>query len=184
MMRARRRLLPEERRLQMSAAVASRLCSVAEVNNARHIHLYLSFGDELSTAGLPERLLAMGKVLSVPVVQEGRLVSSSFRAGEPLLRSSFGQPEPAAFSLADERSLDLVVMPLLAFDDDGYRLGYGKGLYDRFLQRLAEDGIYPFRIGLAFSLQRVEHLDVDPWDEPLDGVVHEEGVIRFTKQSL
>ncbi len=182
MMKARRSSLSQESQRAMSEAVVGHLAGMEELITARHIHLYLSFGDELSTAALLVTLAAMGKELSVPVVRHRMIFSSAFRPGDPLRRSSFGQPEPEFFSPADERTLDLVLLPLLAFDRKGYRLGYGKGLYDRFLHRLAESGVRPCRIGLAFSMQQVEQLSLEPWDEPLDGVVHEKGVIRFTQK--
>jgi 5-formyltetrahydrofolate cyclo-ligase len=83
------------------------------------------------------------------------------------------------FSMADESELDVVLLPLLAFDASGYRLGYGKGFYDRFLQRLSQQGRKVSRIGLSFSFQMVDEVPADQWDETLDGVVHEHGIIRF-----
>ena len=81
--------------------------------------------------------------------------------------------------MVDESNLDVLLMPLLAFDEKGFRIGYGKGFYDRFLHRLSRQGIAPCRIGLSFFQQKVDALPVDSWDEPLDGIVHEEGIIRF-----
>jgi 5-formyltetrahydrofolate cyclo-ligase len=133
----------------------------------------------VDTTAIVEGLSAMGKVISVPVIRDGSLCSASFRQGDPLRPAQFGQPEPEIFSMADESELDVVLLPLLAFDARGYRLGYGKGFYDRFLQRLSQQGRKVCRIGLSFSLQMVEEVPADQWDETLDGVVHEQGIIRF-----
>jgi 5-formyltetrahydrofolate cyclo-ligase len=178
---ARRELLPEITRTAMSLAIASHVVVLPEVVTASHIHLYLSiFGrTEVSTFPLIEALDAMGKLLSVPVIQKNDLISAAYRKGDPLRFAQFGQPEPVVLVEVDESHLDIVLMPLLAVDKKGYRVGYGKGFYDRFLKRLLLQRIRPFRIGLAFSLQMVDEVPTDPWDEPLDGVVHEHGIIRF-----
>lgn len=177
---ARRRLLPEKSRNAKSMAITDYVVSMQEVVNARHIHLYLSIPAlaEVCTTVIVDRLAAMEKELSVPVVRNGELVSALFRKGDTLLPTQFGA-EPLGVSLVDESDLDVVLMPLVAFDKRGYRIGYGKGFYDRFLQRLLQQNISPCRIGLSFMLQQVDVVPANSWDEPLDGVVHEEGIIRF-----
>ncbi len=176
-----RRLIPEKSRIEMSMAIAEYVITMREVLNARHIHLYLSIPDsgEVSTSAIVDRLIAMKKPLSVPVVRNGELLSATFRKGDLVRTAQFGQPEPVEFSIAEESTLDVVLLPLLAFDERGFRIGYGKGFYDRFLQRLSRQGVAPCRIGLAFFKQKVDAVPVDCCDEALDGVVHEEGIIRF-----
>jgi len=178
---ARRRSISEKSRISMSAAIAGYVMTQEEVLNARHIHLYLSIPDsgEVCTSAIIDRLTAMKKQLSVPVVRNGELLSATFRMGEHVRPAQFGQPEPVEPSIADESTLDVVLMPLLAFDERGFRLGYGKGFYDRFLQRLSQQKVTPCRIGLAFLLQKVDAVPADFCDEALDGIVHEEGIIRF-----
>jgi 5-formyltetrahydrofolate cyclo-ligase len=182
MMVARRRAIPEKSRIEMDLAVASHLFTLPEVICADHIHLYLSISAfaEVDTAFIVDGLTVMQKRLSVPVVRDGELLSALYHKGDLLRTAQFGQPEPEVCSVVDESDLELVLLPLLAFDSRGYRLGYGKGLYDRFLQRLSKQGVHPFRVGLSYLQQRVDTLPVDPWDEPLDAVVYEDGCIRFT----
>jgi 5-formyltetrahydrofolate cyclo-ligase len=87
-------------------------------------------------------------------------------------------PEPAAS--AKERRPDLLIVPLLAFDNDGYRLGYGAGYYDRYLsEHRAKRTIRA--IGIAYAGQHVDKLPHEPHDEPLDAVVTEERVWRFER---
>ena len=181
LMIARRRSLSEKSRAVMSTAIARYVTSLPEIINARHIHLYLSIpaSAEVSTSAIVDQLTAMDKQLSVPVIRDGELLSAVFRKGNTLRSAQFGQPEPVELSVADESHLDVVLMPLLAFDERGYRIGYGKGFYDRFLQRLSQQGITPCRIGLSFFQQKVDTVPADSWDEPLHGVVHEYGIIRF-----
>lgn len=181
MMNIKRRAVPEKQRKAMSEAIAGHAAAMPEIVEASHMHLYLSIpqGSEVSTGPLVEKLDAAGKLLSVPVVRDRDLVSANYRKGDALRNAGLGQPEPVTVSLSDEASIDVVLMPLLAFDGSGFRIGYGKGFYDRFLGRLAKQGFFPLRIGLAFTMQMVERVPLDSWDEPLDGVVHEHGVLKF-----
>ncbi|NTV98614.1 MAG: 5-formyltetrahydrofolate cyclo-ligase [Chlorobiaceae bacterium] len=181
MMNIRRRSIPEKLRKAMSETIAERVAVLPQTVSARNVHLYLSISQssEVSTAPLVERLDALAKKMSVPVVREGGLVSAVYRKGDPLRTAAFGQPEPVNVVPSEESEIDIVLMPLLAFDANGYRIGYGKSFYDRFLGRLAKQGILPLRIGLAFRAQMVENVPVDSWDEPLDGVIHESGTVMF-----
>ena len=178
---ALRRSIPEKSRDEMSTAIAGYVITLKEVLNARQIHLYLSIpaSGEVSTLAIVDRLTAMKMPISVPVVRNGELLSAIFWKGELVRPAQFGQPEPVELSLADESTLDVVLMPLLAFDERGFRIGYGKGFYDRFLQRLSQKRVTPCRIGLAFLQQKVDAVPADFCDEALDSIVHEEGIIRF-----
>lgn len=179
---ALRLALPEKTREAMSLAIAGHVFGLPEIVKAHHIHLYLSMHThaEVDTAPLIEGLAAMGKEMSVPAIRDGKLFSAAFRQSDPVLLAQFGQPEPQELSIVDDSLLDVMLIPLLAFDGKGIRLGYGKGFYDFFLQRLSQSGKRPSRIGLSFSQQMVDELPADPWDEALDTVVHEAGIIRFT----
>jgi 5-formyltetrahydrofolate cyclo-ligase len=181
LMIARRRSFPESSRDEMSRAIASYIIALPEIINARLIHVYLSIPAlaEVSTSAIINGLAAMDKELAVPVIRNGELLSALFRKGAAVRPAQFGHPEPCEVSVADESRLDVVLIPLLAFDKRGYRIGYGKGFYDRFLQRLAQQGVTPCRIGLSFLQQKVDTVPADSQDEPLDGVIHEQGIIRF-----
>ncbi len=179
---ARRRSINEKSRIAMSQSIAGHVIGLPEVLNASSIHLYLSISvlAEVSTDPIIDELAVMNKHLSVPVIRNGNLISAAFQKGNPVRKVQFGQLEPETLSFVDESYLDVVMLPLLAFDAKGYRLGYGKGFYDRFLKHLSDRGVHPCRIGLSFLHQRVDELHTDPWDEPLDAVVHEHGIIRYT----
>ena len=76
----------------------------------------------------------------------------------------------------DACGLDLIIVPLLGFTSKGFRLGQGGGFYDRALSNC---GAKPFRLGLGFECQRVSHLPIEPWDQPLHAVLTENGLQVF-----
>ena len=95
-----------------------------------------------------------------------------FNQGDPLERSSFGMEEPVNEPLFELSLLSCVIIPLLAFDPQLQRLGYGGGFYDRFLPRAPE----ALRIGIAFSEQMVDRLEPLETDIPLDYIVTDSGI--------
>jgi 5-formyltetrahydrofolate cyclo-ligase len=105
-----------------------------------------------------------------PRDRPGPLVFRLWRAGEPLARSPFGVPEPGPDAPAVDP--DLVLVPLLAFDRAGRRLGYGQGHYDRTLAALRARRRV-LAIGLAFAAQEAERVPTDDRDALLDGIVTE-----------
>ncbi len=178
----RRRSIPEPLRVEMNREIAARLLALPELLTVRHIHIYLSHQAlaEVDTVQIIEALAVMKKRLSVPLVRVGDISSAQYHPGDEVKATLAGYPEPAVYTEADESDLDLVVVPLLSFDARGYRLGYGKGMYDRFFCRLSCSGLTPVRLGVSYLQQQCEKLPVDPWDEPLDAVVHQAGIIRYT----
>jgi 5-formyltetrahydrofolate cyclo-ligase len=88
-----------------------------------------------------------------------------FEASTELINNIYGIPEPAGGSLIREKDMDVILVPLLAFDNRGFRVGYGKGYYDRFLANCRKDAI---KIGLSFfePVERIE--DIDQFDIPLN----------------
>jgi 5-formyltetrahydrofolate cyclo-ligase len=102
-----------------------------------------------------------------------------WREGDHFVRSRFGieEPQPGAQTVAPTR-LDVVCVPLVAFDRRGTRLGHGAGYYDAtFAFRCAPRRRRPVLVGLAHAVQEVDELDRQPWDVPLDLVVTESEVI-------
>ena len=181
-MRRERLLLAEHERMAMSAVIVDRVVALPEIQQARAVHCYLSIAalGEVATEMLLTKLHSMGKQLMVPVVESDGLRSVCYYPSMPLQKGEFGQPEPVERVVADESQLDAVIVPLVAFDTKGQRLGYGKGYYDRFFNHLLKQHRAPQRIGLAFLMQHVATLPAELWDQPLDMVVHEKGVLRFS----
>jgi len=145
----------------------------AVVANAGVIGLYAAMRGEPDPLALVP--LAV-KPASLPAIgNDESMVFRSWQQGEPLVPASWGGIQPA--ESASITQPDVVFVPLLAFDHALNRLGQGGGYYDRYFATHSA----AFRIGLAWDVQRVAELDVEPWDAPLDAVITESTI--FTKDS-
>ena len=143
--------------------------------------LYAAVSGEVGTSLLRARYLAGGALLFYPKVMEDGNLSFYPDGGEDgWVRGKYGLLEPRVPpGVAGLRSgFDLVVVPGMAFDAMGRRLGKGYGYYDRFLFGLAGSAV---TVGLAFSLQMLAEVPVDTWDVPVDVVVTEEDVLRVSR---
>lgn len=139
---------------------------------------YAAVRGEADPFPLMATLSAQGHALCLPHTEGERLIFRSWKPGDPLVVGRFAIPEPDA--KAKERRPDLILVPLLAFDRHGYRLGYGGGYYDRYLsEHRAKRTIKA--IGIAYEVQAVDELPREPTDEPLDAVVTETRVLRFER---
>ncbi|WIY52195.1 5-formyltetrahydrofolate cyclo-ligase [Devosia sp. YIM 151766] len=141
---------------------------------------YWRIRDELDCQPILVRLIDSGQQVVLPVVQgaEAPLDLRVWEADQPLYEAGFGTLAPS--DLAPRAEPDLVLMPLLGFDDAGTRLGYGGGYYDR---TLAEIGKKPMLVGLAFAAQELPHIPRGDHDIPLDVVITEAGVRFFGKSA-
>lgn len=166
--RVRRAAIGAGRRAAGSRAVCQALETLLPSEGP--VMTYAAMGDELDLAPLNDRLAAAGRLV-LPRVERRRLAAVPVAAGEPLVRSSFGVPEPAGTEI-DARALVAVVVPGLAFDDRGYRIGYGAGYYDRFLPLLAP-GVAT--IGVCFAAQVVDRVPAAEHDVPVGLVLTERG---------
>lgn len=139
------------------------------------VAVYLPIGSEIDPRPLMTKLIAAGAKLALPCVQDdGTMVYRAYQRGDMLEQRPFGLLEPNPE--VPELHPTLVITPLLAFDRQGNRLGYGKGHYDRALTRLREQGRV-FVCGLAFFGQEAESLPAEAHDVPLDWVMTERGSI-------
>ncbi|HEY6335659.1 MAG TPA: 5-formyltetrahydrofolate cyclo-ligase [Alphaproteobacteria bacterium] len=135
---------------------------------------------ELDIRPLMEALHVEGHAIALPVVM-GRgkpLVFRAWRPGADLEERKFGLREPAA--TAAELVPSVLLVPFVAFDEEGYRIGYGAGYYDMTLAALRSHAKV-MAIGVGYSAQRVRRLPRDGHDQRLDWVVTEEGAVRFVR---
>lgn len=174
--------LTAEERTAAEAAIRDTLFSLPAWRDAPLVCGYVSIRGELDTLPLWERAAAEGKSYALPVTvtgaDEGRMIFRRMEGFAPhrLVPARFGVPEPPedcpALSLADFAGA-VILIPGLAFDDGGYRIGYGGGYYDRFLASLAAARIPVTTVGLAFSVCRPSLLPRHPHDIPVDYVIDE-----------
>lgn len=145
------------------------------------IALYKALGAELDPRPLGETLRKAGWALALPAVvaDDAPLAFRAWSPGEPLAHDLSGLPAPLA--TAAQVRPDLVIVPLLAFDRRGERLGQGGGHYDRTLAALRGEPSPPAFIGLAYSGQERADLPREAHDEPLDGILTEAGYIAVRK---
>ncbi len=186
-LRRRRAQLPVEESRRAAWGLAARLAATHWFRSARHIACYLANDGEIDTTAVIARILRAGKYCYLPVLaprDHDRLWFAPYEDGMPLRPNRFGIPEPVvpARSLRRAQALDLVLLPCVAFDAGGRRLGMGGGFYDRSLAFLGQRGHWrrPRAVGLAYEFQRVDRLPAEPWDVPLDGIVTEERVYFAT----
>ncbi len=173
--RAARDALAPGERAERSRRIAERLLALPELDGARTVMVFASFGSEVDTGPILAELAARGVRLALPRIADGEVVATSYRPGERLVPAALGVPEPAHGSTVPEREIDVVITPGVAFDRAGHRVGYGGGFYDRFLRRVRPE--VP-RVAVAFALQVVPGVPHAEGDERVDLVVTEDEVIR------
>jgi 5-formyltetrahydrofolate cyclo-ligase len=173
-MRALRAAVPRDERLRLAGAVEERVFRLSEIRAARTVLLFYSFGSEVETSEMAERVHAEGKRLLLPFLEAERMEAAEVLPEDELVVSSYGPREPARRVPVDPGDVDVVIAPGLAFDRKGYRLGYGGGHYDRYLSRM---GTRALRIGIGFASQLVDRVPREPTDERLDLVVTDAGVV-------
>lgn len=177
-LRTRRARLSADEQQLAAERLAARLAGTRWFQRSTRIACYLSNDGEIDTGPVIERILRAGKHCYLPVlsrIHHDRLWFAEYRPGMRLRPNRFGIPQPVvpARELVRAGSLDLVLVPLVAFDTGGHRLGMGGGYYDRSLAFLLTRRHWrrPHPVGLGYDFQRVESLPADPWDVPLVGVV-------------
>ncbi len=165
-----------------SRRISQNVAGIPEFREARTVMLYLSMNErrEVDTAPLKSLCASAGDIsMFVPLTRGDTLCMVPFNEGDEVVDGRFGQPEPVSDKSCADVLPDVVILPVVAVDRDGRRLGYGKGYYDRFIAGMRLQGAKPFTLALAFSFQLVSHLPEDPWDEKIDCVVTEKEVLRF-----
>ena len=168
---------PAERRSR-SVPVMQRLMALPEFKRARNVLFYWSLPDEVTTHETVQYCASLGKNVFLPVVEGERLLIRGFSGMDSLVPGeSYSIPEPVDGALqADILDMDLVVVPGVAFDRNGGRMGRGKGYYDRlFADAAGCFGGGPYKVGVCFDFQIVDSVPREPHDMLMDAVVFESG---------
>lgn len=138
------------------------------VKNARIIMVYYSLPDEVCTHSLINQLHEHGKTVLLPVVDGMDMVLKRYESDQMLTTGKFNIKEPQGEVFIDYDKIDVALIPGMAFDKAGNRLGRGKGYYDRFLPRLKNAK----RIGICFDFQMVTQVPTDDFDEKVEKVLY------------
>lgn len=171
--------IPAAERARFSREICTRARRLlAASGTTGTVMVYLSFRREVDTEGLIDALRPSHRLAAPRLEANGETMQARLLADQPLVRAAFGMLEPPASApVVEPASIDAVLVPGLAFDANGFRLGYGGGYYDGFLPRCPQ----ALRIGLAFEAQLVDSVDPHAWDEPLHHIVTERRVISVDR---
>ena len=166
--RDRKRQFSQQQLGELSLAVIHRLMAHPRVEQAATILLYYSLPDEVDTHQAVYLLSRRGKRVVLPAVTgEGTMELRLFTGSADLRPGAFGIMEPVGQVVTDYNHIDLAVVPGMAFDGQGHRLGRGKGYYDRLLPRLS----HCYKIGMCFDFQKVPSVPTEPTDIAMDEVL-------------
>ena len=165
--------LPEDERKELSRKVIENLKKLKEFKKAKTIMLYYPIKGEVDLTPLFTDILESGKKLLLPKVVGENIYPIEVNDLSCLGEGCFNIPEPLGGKIYKPEKIDLVVVPGVAFDKKGCRLGFGKGFYDRFLPR-----IKGFKVGVAYDFQVKEEILCEEHDIPLDAVITPSTIYR------
>ena len=160
-----------------SEQIARQVLSTEICRRAERVMCYYSLAGEVQTIGLIGALLEAGKEVYLPVTKENRQMDAvRLRDADAVHAGAFRVMEPDGNEKIDPSKLDLILIPGLAFDRTGGRMGYGAGCYDRFLPECK--GVFA---ALAFEFQMTERVPTEAHDVPMHFVVTEQGIYRCSE---
>lgn len=165
--RQRKRAMSEEQIVSASQRLGELFAASSEYQNAQTIYGYLPYNQEVRTIPMLERAMKDGKRVAVPKVYGEQMRFIYITDMSQVDKGYAGIPEPIADEPVADDPKALVLMPGLAFDPQGHRIGYGGGFYDRFL---AQEPEHP-TVALCYDFQMLEKLETEEFDIPVDKVL-------------
>lgn len=156
-------------RERKSKTIKGKLFRTEIFRKAKTVMFYIAFDGEVKTTDMIEEAKKLGKTIVVPICKKNRIIKAClFGDKERLVRGPYGIWEPMLEQCVNLKNLDLVIVPGVAFDKKGRRLGRGKGYYDRFLKKLPEKTA---SVGLAFDFQILPLVPATTYDVNVDKVI-------------
>lgn len=163
--RQQKKAYTQEQLVEMSTPIVQKLLAHPHIQAAKIIMLYASLTDEVYTHDLIKQLSAQGKTILLPVVTGEHTMKICYYTGENQVKEgSFGIMEPMGEEFTNYQQIDVALIPGMAFDKHGNRLGRGKGYYDRFLSQAPS----VYKIGVCFPFQRVDEVPTEENDVRMD----------------
>lgn len=161
----------EEDRDRKSRLIRQKLFRTLRFKKAKVVMFFISFGGEVNTREMIKKAMASGKIVAVPVCKRGGVMRPSMLTEKTkLVRGLYEIYEPAIKKFVKLADLDLVIVPGIAFDRKGNRLGRGKGYYDTFLHKLKPHNTAS--IGLAFDFQILPSLPATTQDVSVTKIIY------------
>lgn len=171
--RQKRKALHEDEVAKCSELVRRVVLEHEFLKQNRCIASYHSFSGEIDTVEINKALRLAGHHMALPVIhpeEKGLMDFYSYEKPEDLILNRFKIPEPvvSAKNLVQPHNLEVVIVPLVGFNEKGERLGMGGGYYDRMLKKISCECL---TLGLAYDFQLIPEIKSQPWDMPLDEVI-------------
>lgn len=166
--RTRKLAFSSKERAVSSSLLCSLLAHHPRVKAAKVVMLYNALPDEVDTRRLIDVLRDEGKTVLLPVVLDGQHMEvRPYKGADAMHSGAFHIREPEGEAFTQLRHIDVAIVPGMAFDPAGHRLGRGRGYYDRFLPHIPQ----AYKIGVCFNFQLVDQVPVDTTDVKMDEVV-------------
>ncbi|WIV87503.1 5-formyltetrahydrofolate cyclo-ligase [Proteus appendicitidis] len=180
--RQKRRLLTLAEQQQAADKLCKQVLTHPKIEQAQTIALFLSFDGEIDTSPLISQLWTLNKQVCLPVLHpfhRHHLLFLRYTPSTVLVKNRFNISEPPlnVNMVIPISNIDIIFTPLVAFDEQGQRLGMGGGFYDRTLENWQQKSFYP--MGLAHTCQQVAHLPIANWDVPLPEIITPEKIWHF-----
>jgi len=168
-----------QERAELSSIICNNLLNLYEYKQAKVVHFYLTIKSEVITEDAVKSAILTGKDVVIPVMDKRHkriLLSGLNDYDKELAPTSHGiiEPKPEFYKFVDLNDIDLMVLPGVAFDLNGHRLGYGAGYYDRLLR---DADTRPFLVALAFEVQIVNKIPIGDHDVRMDKIITEKRII-------
>lgn len=150
-----------------SQKIVEKIINTQEYQKFRVIAVYMAMTDEVKLNLLIKKALVDKKIVLIPKIVDKKMYFIKYQIGDKLAKSTFGVLEPVS-NLYYNNQIDLVITPGLAFNQEGFRLGYGKGYYDRFFINYVG-----YKIGVCFSEQMLDEIPHNKLDQKVNQVINE-----------
>ena len=187
-LRSHRRSLTPDQQLDAANRIADAFSRLDLHIDITRIGLYWPNDGEIDPRVLMQRLMDAGKACYLPILhpkKENALCFGEYSTSSAMTKNRYGIEEPTNTNTIEALSLDLILIPLVGFDDSGNRLGMGAGYYDRTLASAAalsdNEPRTPSLIGLAHSCQRVDAIEAQPWDIPMHAILTDQDFIKIQR---
>lgn len=176
--KSKRENLSKDEKEKLSSAIKEKFLNLSEIKNAEVIMSYMDFKNEVETREINKNLLEMGKKVLVPRVSRDKEKIIPAEVTGEYQKGSFGIEESAGKDFTKGK-IDVVIVPGIAFNEKGGRIGFGKGYYDKFFSEREKTGDKILKISLAYDFQIDNRFSEEEHDKNIDILITEKRIIKF-----